>query len=102
MGPNGAGSMTGRSLGHCAGYDSPGFTKGQPLGGAGYGRGFAHRFGRNSARSFPPVAAPYQYAAPVPLSREQELNLLKNQADQLQESLKAVKVRIEALDDQKK
>jgi len=26
-GPDGMGQMTGRGLGYCAGYDSPGFTK---------------------------------------------------------------------------
>jgi len=39
-GPEGRGPRTGRGLGYCAGYDSPGFTRGAPLGrGYGYGRG---------------------------------------------------------------
>lgn len=47
-GPEGWGSMTGRGLGYCAGYNSPGFTKGTPRGGGGFGRGF----GRGSGRGF--------------------------------------------------
>ena len=38
-GPAGQGPQTGRGLGNCSGYDSPGFTRGTPRGGAGFGRG---------------------------------------------------------------
>jgi len=51
-GPDGMGSMTGRGLGYCAGYDSPGFTRGTPRGGAGYGRGFGRGFRRGNGRGF--------------------------------------------------
>ncbi|HHE38598.1 MAG TPA: hypothetical protein ENL20_08510 [Candidatus Cloacimonetes bacterium] len=51
-GPDGMGPMTGRGLGYCAGYDSPGFTRGLPRGGAGYGRGFGRGFGRGYGRGF--------------------------------------------------
>ncbi|MCD6575698.1 MAG: DUF5320 domain-containing protein [Nanoarchaeota archaeon] len=41
-GPDGRGPMTGRGLGYCAGYNSPGFTRGVPMG-RGFGRGFRWR-----------------------------------------------------------
>jgi len=47
-GPEGAGPMTGRGLGRCAGYDTPGYMNG----GAGYGRGAGHGFGRGYGRGF--------------------------------------------------
>jgi len=48
-GPMGQGPMTGRGLGYCAGYDSPGFTNGFG-GGRGQGRGFGG--GRGQGRGF--------------------------------------------------
>jgi len=39
-GPAGAGPMTGRGLGRCAGYQTPGYTKSFGRGYYGYGRGF--------------------------------------------------------------
>ena len=47
-GPDGMGPRTGRGLGYCNGYESPGFTRGAPRGGAGFGRGL----GRGSGREF--------------------------------------------------
>jgi len=41
-GPDGRGPRTGRGLGYCNGYNSPGFTRGVPMGrnrGFGFGRG---------------------------------------------------------------
>lgn len=38
-GPLGYGPRTGRGLGYCAGYPSPGFTRGLPAGWLGRGRG---------------------------------------------------------------
>ena len=52
MGTNGMGPMTGRSLGYCNGYDSPGFTKGAPRGGAGFARRFSRGFERDYRRGF--------------------------------------------------
>ena len=31
-GPDGRGRLTGRGLGYCAGYESPGFMRGPPMG----------------------------------------------------------------------
>ncbi|MEA3500661.1 MAG: DUF5320 domain-containing protein [Candidatus Marinimicrobia bacterium] len=54
QGPDEMGPMTGRGLGYCNGYDSPGFTKGAPRGGGGFGfgRGYGHGNGRGYGRGF--------------------------------------------------
>jgi len=62
-GPLGLGPRTGRGLGFCSGFSSPGFTKGPGWGfgrgwwgfGRGWGRGFGRgwwRFGRSWGRGF--------------------------------------------------
>ena len=92
-GPAGQGPMTGRGLGYCAGYNSPGFTRGYGMGmgwgggrrGYGFGRGY---FGPNYA--YPPPAQ--QQAEP-----EQEINTLKAQAGALQNQLKSILQRLESL-----
>ena len=62
-GPWGAGPMTGRAAGYCAGYSVPGFMN--PIGeyGRGWGRGRGRGFGRGGGRgfgrgwySYPPLA----------------------------------------------
>lgn len=65
-GPMGQGPMTGRSLGYCAGYESPGFTRGfgggrgqgRGFGGGGRGRGMAYGrgFGFNAGYTNAPQA----------------------------------------------
>jgi len=45
-GPSGSGPKTGRGLGYCNGFDSPGYTRGV---GSGLGRGL-RRFGRRLLR----------------------------------------------------
>jgi len=92
-GPAGQGPMTGRGMGYCAGYNSPGFTRGFGMGmgwgggrrGYGYGRGY---FGPNY--NYPPPAQ--QEQAP-----EQEISVLKTQAGALQNQLKAILERLENL-----
>ena len=49
-GPAGAGPMTGRGLGYCAGYPHPGFMAPGPGMGMGYGRGRRMRGGMPSGR----------------------------------------------------
>ncbi|MFW5754190.1 MAG: DUF5320 domain-containing protein, partial [Marinilabiliaceae bacterium] len=45
-GPMGQGPMTGRNLGFCGGYDTPGFAKGYGQVGRGSGMGHGRRAGR--------------------------------------------------------
>ena len=47
-GPAGAGPMTGRAAGLCAGYDVPGYRN--PAYGGGFGRGFGRGFGMGFGR----------------------------------------------------
>lgn len=100
IGPYGAGPMTGRGAGFCAGYGVPGYAN--PIGrfGAcgfgGRGRGFRHwflatglpgwmRFGYNAP-------APYQY------SKDDEKSFLKQQVDYLSKTIENLNNRLEELE----
>jgi len=108
-GPMGMGPMTGRAAGHCAGYPTPGFMNpvvGRGLGmawgrGGGGGRAMAWRRGRGGgfggARMAARFPSPAYYAPP---SREQELDMLRDQADWLKDQLDAINQRIGELDQQ--
>lgn len=105
--------MTGRAAGYCAGYDVPGYTNPAPGrgfgrgGGWGRGRGYRNRYYATGLpgwvrAGYAPVrgrtpAAP-SYAAPV--SREQEIEGLREQSEWLQEQLSAIDERIEELETQ--
>jgi hypothetical protein len=108
-GPIGQGPVTGRGLGYCRGYDSPGFTKGFGGGmgrgmgfgrGAGFGRGMD--WGRGYGYGFHSGAynlglVPGYSPAPS-ISREDEIKLLKNQADMLRRSQKDIEKRLGELE----
>jgi hypothetical protein len=97
-GPVGAGPMTGRAAGYCAGYAGPGFAAGPGFGlgwGGGWGRGRRWRHWYHAtglpgwARFGPAPAWGYgPYARPV--TREQEIESLKAQAGWLEGQLEAV------------
>ena len=107
-GPAGAGPMTGRAAGFCAGYPVPGYMN--PVGGRGYGgwgrgRGFGR--GRGWARAGygypawggavnPNIPYPEQFAPTV--TSEQELTDLKQQAEYFQNALGEINKRIEELE----
>ena len=116
-GPWGAGPMTGRAAGYCAGYSVPGFMN--PIGGYGKGwgrergRGFGRGWGRGFGRGwyvYPPPAVgqpAYPQAYPPvaqPQSPKQEVAALENyqkaleaeKAD-LEQEMGGVKARIEDL-----
>jgi len=116
-GPRGSGPRTGRGLGFCAGFNSPGYMKGPGMGmGRGFGRGFGRGYGRGSGRGYgrgfgrgsgyefddpyygrepayygpaAPVAAPY--AEPT---KEEETSYLKRIVESLESELKAMKDRL--------
>ena len=109
-GPLGAGPMTGRAAGYCAGYPAPGYMNPAPGGGYGPGAGWGRGRGRrnwNYATGFAGGArggragagglAPMPYA-PAPFYSEatpqQELEALKAQAEQFQGVLKNLNDRI--------
>jgi len=112
-GPAGLGSMTGRGAGYCAGYEAPGFMTGMP--GRGFGRwpGGGGGWGRRNwfyatgltgwqraAYGYPGVPYGMPYGAPFAPSPtgEQELNVLKGQAEDLEDTLSGIKKRIEELE----
>ena len=96
-GPGGAGPMTGRAAGYCAGYPVPGYMN--P--GRGYGRGwYAYPPPAIVQPAYPQVYPP----APQPQTPEQEVAALENyhkdlvaeKAD-LEQEMDGVKARIEEL-----
>ncbi len=120
-GPNGAGPMTGRAAGYCAGYSTPGFAN--PIAGGFGGRGGRGGFGvrggggrgwRNMyyATGLPGWArygtaygaVPFGggiAGSPVTVTPEQELAALKNQARYFDDALKNINKRIDELENQK-
>jgi hypothetical protein len=107
--------MTGRRAGYCAGYDAPGYANPMPGRGfgMGWGRGRAWGGGRGRGGGYGwrhwyyatglPGWARFGYApawgAPAqPLTREQEAEFLKAQAEGLQQELDAISQRIAELE----
>ena len=107
-GPMGAGPMTGRGLGYCAGYPAPGYaTPGYGYGrGAGYGGGRGWRHGYH-ATGVPgwgrPLPAPGYwpaagYAPPAPPTPQDEVAALKGQAEYLAAALEETRERLAKLE----
>jgi hypothetical protein len=115
-GPVGMGPMTGRAAGYCAGFGMPGFATGSGRG-RGFGRG-GHRGGRGwrhqfhatgltgwqrAAIALPAFGGPVPYAATcaVPfaptVTKEQELDALRGQAEYFEDALEGIRKRIEEL-----
>ena len=110
-GPMGMGPMTGRGTGFCAGYGVPGFV-GSGYG-PGYGRGvpYGARGGRGRRNRFYATGVPgwqrffwnrhpYWGAAPFAAPPEEfpdEREALGKQVEYLEESLKELRARMEAL-----
>ena len=85
-GPMGAGPMTGRAAGFCAGNTAPGYANFGGGGGRGFGRGFGRGWGW-------PVAG-----VGAPPTGDQELAVLKQQAQQLQADMELIQSRIQELE----
>jgi len=117
-GPDGAGPMTGRALGYCAGNDQPGFTANAapqgagrgPRNGTGRGPGFGRGFGRGRrmgyGRSFLAARGRGAYYAPAaadeenfdnPENKEREVTRLENLANTLASELEIIKKQINEL-----
>ena len=114
-GPMGFGSMTGRGMGFCAGFDRPGYAN--PGSGFGRGMGFGRGFGRGGgfgrrfwasrptpvapARTVPvsygPATAPVQYE----YTKEDEIADLKADRDAIERELKAISERLKELETKK-
>ena len=92
-GPMGAGPMTGRAAGFCAGYPTAGYMNSS----AGRGRGF---WGRGGGRGFRRFFAGFGNSEPVlqQPTAAQELENLKRQAQFMQNDLSQINDRIEQLE----
>ena len=99
-GPAGAGPMTGRGAGFCAGFKVPGFANFGVRRGFGLGLGRGGRMGRSRGfgRGFGFNRAGGPYPTSQDLSADQELEALKEQAEFLQNNLSQVSERIEQLE----
>lgn len=102
-GPNGAGPLTGRGEGYCAGYNIPGYANlaGRlstfcfGRGSGGRGRGFRHWFyatGLPGWIRFGFNAPPYNY------SRDDEKTLLKQQVEYLTSTIENINKRLAELE----
>ncbi len=122
-GPGGMGPRTGRATGYCAGYPTPGsmnpiagrgfgFSRGGGGGGRGHRNmfyatgltgwqrtGYAYPAAGNYGQGVPNYSAPY--GAPAVPTREQELGLLKDQAEYLNNTLEEINKRINELGPEK-
>lgn len=104
-GPGGLGPRTGRGLGYCAGYDTPGYTKGPGMGfgrgwgrgrGRGYWRGYGRGWGYGAPIYAPIVAPPPVYTPYKPITSVDQLTMLKQEKEYLESEMNGVK---NALDD---
>lgn len=117
-GPMGLGPMTGRAAGYCAGFGAPGSMNFVPGGGYwGWGRGRGGGRGRRnryyatgmtgwqrSAAGVPAWGYPYAYGgfygppASAAMNRQQEIDMLKGQAEYLEDMLENVHMQLKELE----
>jgi hypothetical protein len=100
--------MTGRAAGYCAGFGLPGYAN--AFAGRGFGRGMGRGFGRGAGfgrragfgMGFGGAFgyAPAPYPAAVPSAPEQEMQVLKTQAHNLEAALGNIQKRIEEIESQ--
>ena len=96
-GPAGAGPMTGRGMGICAGFSVPGYANSGGGRGMGMGRGGRMGRGRGFGQGFGWTGTAYPYPVPQRPTAEQELEVLKGQANYFENSLEETKQRIDEL-----
>jgi hypothetical protein len=107
-GPMGQGPMTGRNLGFCAGYDTPGIAKnvGDGTGfGRGMGRGMRGGMGRGMGRGMGfgmrggfGRGAGFGYGWNAPMTKEEEIRSLKTRAEFLDQNRADITRRLEELE----
>ena len=101
-GPNGFGPRTGRGLGFCNGYNTPGYMNPAGYGyGRGYGRGWGRGFGRGYGRGFGwgYYGAPNVAPAVNPYSQDPkvEKDILENEIKNLETTIDNLRKRLEDL-----
>lgn len=102
-GPMGEGPRTGRGLGYCSGYDTPGWPRGFGQGfgfgrGWGFGGGGRGRRWRHWARATGTPGWVRFGPTPAPVSEEE---MLKSEAELLQNQLDAVQQRLDELNQER-
>ncbi len=91
-GPAGQGSMTGRGMGYCAGFNAPGFMN------LGFGRGFGRGRGFGwRARAVQPM--PVQQVQPTVITEKQEKQFLEQELSALKEEMKEIEKRLKEIKD---
>jgi len=107
-GPEGLGPATGRRAGFCAGFDSPGYTNvdaGRGFRGAGRGvsrgggKGWRNIFKATGIPGWARFGSGFQAPVPAVSSKEQEIDLLKNQATYFENILDEIHKRIDGIDE---
>lgn len=110
-GPDGRGEMTGRGLGYCNGFATPGFAKGVPRGGGGFGRrfgngqGFRRGYGRGFGNRRGYVEQNYDYYPNYPAPRysaNDEKEYLENEIEMLKNELQSMEKRFSELKSEEK
>lgn len=107
-GPMGQGPRTGRSLGFCSGYDTPGSTKGFRMGrGSGFGmnlgRGRGHGRGRNFGNfGWQFTGFPHIFPWQKTVNKDDEIKMLKSQSEAFSRAQKDIEKRIRELENQEK
>jgi len=100
-GPMGQGPVTGKGLGYCSGYESPGFAKGFGMGrGFGRGRSFGRGYGfsRGYGYGVPYTAYEQGFFPRSSYSKEDEIQILKEQAESLKRTQKDIEKRLSQLE----
>jgi hypothetical protein len=100
-GPVGQGPRTGRALGFCSGHHTPGFTK--PFGGGmgrGFGRGIGMGRGHGRYRNYGNAFEEFDHGFPwtPSITKDDEIKLLKAQAESLKRSQKEIEKRLSELE----
>ena len=90
-GPNGQGAMTGRRMGFCAGFDTPGFMNG------GFGNGRGRDLGRSRgfawrARTAQPIQT--QQIQPTVITEKQKKQFLEQDLEALKQEMKEIEKRL--------
>lgn len=105
-GPLGMGPRTGRGAGFCAGFGMPGYAN-RPFGfgwaAGGRGRGWRHWYWATGLPGW--ARAPWgfgMYGAPRVLSEQEELDALKAQAAQMEQTLEQIRQRMDQLQSSQK
>jgi len=90
-GPSGQGPMTGRAMGFCAGFNSPGFMNNS------FGRGMNRGFGRGMNRGFRRGFGFTNFVPQTKITKEQEKEILNQELKSLKQDTKEIEERLKEL-----